>query len=298
MLSSWTPAYIGVAEMAERYAGYVSATSGGALNIDLTGPEAVPPFEQLQPVAVGLFDLLFTHGAYHFGTTGVGMAMDAVRGNPAKRRESGIWNLVDAHYRTFGFKLLALPTSNAGYHFLLREAVGPRCNLSGRKLRGTPVYHGLLDALDASAVVLPPGEVYSALEKNVIDGAGWPATGGLDFKWYEVSSHFLRPTFGTVTHLLLMNIDAWNQLPKAAQTLLLEQGQRLEEESLERFDLLAQKEEAALSKFGLAKTELCGDALNKLAQHWADGVWRLTTKKSGAAVRSLHEAAIGAGLTP
>src|SRR4051794_33806008 len=39
--------------------------SGGKLAITISGPEAVPPFEQLQPVSAGAFDLVYTHPTYH-----------------------------------------------------------------------------------------------------------------------------------------------------------------------------------------------------------------------------------------
>src|SRR5262245_51282784 len=34
---------------------------GGKLTIKISGPEAVPPFEQLQPVSAGAFDMIYTH---------------------------------------------------------------------------------------------------------------------------------------------------------------------------------------------------------------------------------------------
>ena len=72
--------------VAVRFNDMVKDASAGATTITLQGPDVVPPLEQLQPVAAGVFDMLYTHGAYHTDTTGVGAAMDAVAVDPAKVR--------------------------------------------------------------------------------------------------------------------------------------------------------------------------------------------------------------------
>src|SRR3546814_2078928 len=55
MLSGWDKSYPGV-EMTEFYAAKLKEASDGALTIRRSGPEAVPPFEQLEPVSAGIFD--------------------------------------------------------------------------------------------------------------------------------------------------------------------------------------------------------------------------------------------------
>ena len=35
------------------------------LTVDVKGPEAVSPFEQLEPVQAGLYPFVYTHGGYH-----------------------------------------------------------------------------------------------------------------------------------------------------------------------------------------------------------------------------------------
>ena len=40
---------------------------------------------------------------------------------------------------------------------------------------------------------------------------------GSRFKWYETAGYMMRPRFGDVTHLILMNLGAWNSLSSAQQ---------------------------------------------------------------------------------
>ena len=296
LLSSWSPAYIGRPEIAGRYIENLERRVDIEISIRTSGPEAIPPFEQLEPTAVGLVDMLFTHGAYHVGETGIGVALGAVRPGPRLRRSSGLWSLIDAHYRALGLKVLSLPTSSRGYHVLLNKPVSKRCDLQGRKIRGSPVYHGLIRSLNATPVVLPAGEIYAALEKGVIDGAAWPAAGSLPFRWFEVSKYFLRPTFGATTHLLLMNLERFESLADDLQNALLAEGERLELDVHKRFDELVTIETNEFTNHGLVATQLCGEQLQQLETSWANGAWRLGIKKSDADARQLRDLARAVGL--
>ena len=87
LLSSWAendrPSYVNGLIFQK----HVKEVSAGKLTIAINGPEAVPPFEQLQPVSAGVFDILYTHGAYHVGSRGLALAADAIEMNLDKRRE-------------------------------------------------------------------------------------------------------------------------------------------------------------------------------------------------------------------
>ncbi len=297
LLSSWSPAYVGHAEIAGRFADQLTRSSNGDITVRITGPGAIPPFEQLQPAAAGLVDFLFTHGAYHIGESGIGMALNAIDGDPKALRASGIWQAVDEHYRTLGLKLLALPSSARGYHMLLKDEIGTDCDLSGRKIRGSPAYLGLIQSLGATPVVLPAGEVYAALEKHVVDGAAWPAAGSLPFRWYEVTAHYLRPTFGATTHQLFINLQRFDGLSVAVRQLLLSEGEVLERDVQRRFYELVTIEEEAFKKFGLTATRLCGEPLAQLPRYWSDGSWSMAIAKTPVMAKRLYELAVAAGMT-
>jgi len=52
----------------EAFARHLETGSKGRMKIQINGPETVPSFEQLQPVAAGVFDFGLTTGGYHAGT--------------------------------------------------------------------------------------------------------------------------------------------------------------------------------------------------------------------------------------
>ena len=298
MLTAWDDSYPGVPQMAERFARKVDEASGGEVTFTLTGPGSIPAFEQLKPVSLGIFDVLFTHGSFHLDTTGIGIALDAIKTSPDTMHSSGLWDAVDRAYQKHGLKLLAVPVALSGYQVFLREPVTPTCMLDGRSVRAAPSYQRLLEGLGARSVSLPIGAVHDALGSKTLDGVAWSTLGTLNFKWYEVNRYLLRPTFGVVSHLLLMNLETWQDLPLDLQRLLLEQGAKLETKAVTRLSKVAAGEMNDLNVTGMQITSLCRKGARRMKRDWAEGVWQLAIEKSGDEARALRELARKYAVTP
>lgn len=296
MLSSWDESYNAVPVFAHGFADKVKELSNGELTIDIRGPETVPPFEQLQPVSSGLFDMLFTHGAYHKGETAMAFGMDAVKDDPQARRDSGIYELIDEHYQQRNLKFLASFSAASGYHILLREPIGEDGALEGRKIRASGTYHDLVTTLGGSVVTLPTSEIYAALERGVVDGAAWPVFGALDYKWYEVADYMTRPTFGVTNLSLFINMDSWQGLSEDEQKILDEAARTLEVEGRKHFEGLWADEEAALKEKGMQETEFGPEVAPKIDAIFAEGVWKQVEEGSEDG-KAFHALAAEKGLT-
>lgn len=298
MISSWDDRYLPVKVMADAYIENVEAATNGSVKISRVGPEVVNAVEQLQPASNGVFQFLFSHGGYHAGTTGIALALDAIKSDPAQRRETGIWDFVDNYYqKEQNLKLLAIPVAGSeGYQLFLREPMGMD-GLKGRKIRGTALYHKLITEFGGSPVVVGGPEIYSALQKGVIDGAGWALLGGSNFKWYEVAPYLARPSFGVSSHLIFMNLDAWNKLSPGDQTILLEEGRKLEDQSIAEFDEAIAAENALLKENGAKITEFPADK-EKVEALWNDGVWQVALDgPAGPAAKEFQKLALDKGMT-
>lgn len=294
VLASWDPSYAAVGKVLEPF---LEKMESEVTDVDITlmGPETVPPFEQLDPVARGLFDMLYTNGAYHFNDIGVGMALDAMTGDTEALRSAGVMKAVDEAYQGIGLKLIAVFFDMNGYHIMLKEPVGDD-GLTGRRIRGTPIYHPAIEALGGAPVVLPGGEIYSALERGVVDGAAWPTVGAVAFKWYEVADYYMRPTFGQVSHMLLMNLDTWNSLSDTQRAEIEKAALAFESAANDIFDSLAGIEATTLQEKGMQETTLSAEMIQKLTTAWFQGALDLAATKNPDEIANIRKLASAAGI--
>ena len=106
------------------------------------------------------------------------------------------------------------------FHLYLTKKID-KPDLTGLKLRITPVYRDFFQALGATVVQTAPGEVYTALERGVVDGYGWPINGIFDFNWQEKTKFRVDPGFYSAEVSLVMNLDKWKALSQTQKDFLM-----------------------------------------------------------------------------
>jgi TRAP-type C4-dicarboxylate transport system substrate-binding protein len=297
LLASWGPNNTTAYMPGLQFQKNLEAASSGKLTVKISGPEAVPPFEQLQPVSSGAFDMLYTHPAYHpRGLVGVAEILPF---DLAKIRSSGIWDGIDKYYqKTHNMKVLAMvPVGTEGYHCYLRAPLTAAGDWTGRKLRGVANQHAVIKALGGVPVVLPMGDVYSALEKGVVDGACAPANVLLATKHFEVAKYRVEPRFGLLVSSITMNLDKWNKLTPEQQKMMMDAGAQTERDTARIGDEILAKENKTLAERGVQVIQLAkdkGDLIRKLFQ---TSNWEIAEKCCGDAGKELHELARKAKLS-
>ena len=105
------------------------------------------------------------------------------------------------------------------FHIYLNKKID-KLDFTGLKIRVTPVYKDIVEALGGTTVTTAPGEVYTALERGVVDGYGWPITGIFDLGWEKVTKFRMEPAFYSVEVGVLVNLDAWKSLNDAQRKVL------------------------------------------------------------------------------
>ena len=284
ILRSWPPV-IDAVRIIEQYHKQVETAAAGELKLSQVGPEVVPPLEQLNPVSAGVFDFLFSHGAYHGGSNGLLIGVDALKLDPKKLRDSGLFEYISKNYeKRHGLKLLSLtPTGHDGYHMVLKSLPDPETGIKGRKIRGTSTYHPLIRKLGGSPVVLTFGQIYTALEKGVVDGYCWPVYGLLATKFYEAGAKYaMRPTLGVSRSFTLVNLNAFNKLPKKLQTILVEEAKKVEYWSIDWFDDFIAKEQKQLLALGVTYHDYPEKFRPHVRKWFNEGVLDLVVKYSKA----------------
>ncbi len=78
------------------------------------------------------------------------------------------------------------------------------------------------DALGASAIALPFGELYTSLQTGVVDGQENPLDTIQRMKFYEVQKHLVVSEHGAMEDVALFNPAWWNGLPANYRTIITE----------------------------------------------------------------------------
>jgi TRAP-type C4-dicarboxylate transport system substrate-binding protein len=73
--------------------------------------------------------------------------------------------------------------------------------------------------------------VYTALERGVVDGYGWPIGGIFDLNWHEKTKYRVDPGFYDAEVSLIMNLPAYRKLSAAQREYLEKQLLALEAEN-------------------------------------------------------------------
>ena len=107
------------------------------------------------------------------------------------------------------------------FHLYLTKPIF-KPDLTGLKMRITPVYRDFFQALGATVVQTAPGEVYTALERGVVDGYGWPITGIFDLGWHEKTKFRVDPGFYSAEVSILINKSALAKLNDAQKKVIID----------------------------------------------------------------------------
>jgi len=123
-----------------------------------------------------------------------------------------------------GVKVIALYT-DAPTPIGTKRPVRKMEDLRGLKIRalsGAPTE--MLKELGASPMLLPPTDIYTSMERGVIDGwmISWEGCKGMNYE--EVTDYFTSARSYQPALVFLMNLNAWNKLPSDIQKIFDEHG--------------------------------------------------------------------------
>ena len=231
----------------ERFVEKVNADGKGLIKINyIGGPRAVPPFEVGNAVRTRVVDMANVTGAFY---TNLMPEADGFKlnGKPmSEQRKNGTWDYINQlHNQKLGSQYLARQFHNVPFHIYLDKKID-KIDFSGLKIRVTPVYRDVVEAFGGTPITTAPGEVYTALERGVADGYGWPITGIFDLGWDKVTKFRMEPPFYSVEVNVLVNLDAWKGLSDAQRKLLNDAALWLEGlDSEKEADIKAERERQA-----------------------------------------------------
>ena len=213
----------------ERFVAKVNADGKGVIHINyIGGPRAMPPFEVGNAVRTRVVDMANVTGAFYTNLMPEADAGKLIGKPMSEQRRDGTWDTINQlHNQKLNAWYLARQFHNVPFHIYLNRRID-RLDFTGLKIRVTPVYKDIVEALGGAAITTAPGEVYTALERGVVDGYGWPVTGIFDLGWEKVTKFRVEPAFYSVEVGVLVNLDSWKGLSEAQRKILTDAAAWLE----------------------------------------------------------------------
>jgi TRAP-type C4-dicarboxylate transport system substrate-binding protein len=210
----------------------VNKEGKGTLQINfIGGPKAIPTFEVGNAVKTGVVDMGFSTGAFYTNVMPEADILKLSETSAAEQRKNGGYELINRIWaEKANMRYVAKVVEFTPFHLYLNKKID-KPDLTGLKIRITPVYREFFQAMGASVMTTAPGEVYTALERGVIDGYGWPIHALFDLNWQEKTKYRVDPGFYNAEVSLIMNLDKYKALPAKARQYLDERALAYEKQN-------------------------------------------------------------------
>lgn len=172
-----------------------------------------------------------------------------------------LWRFLESDYaqgmlddlRTAGYVGLAYYDAGARNFYTTGQPVESPADLAGQNIRVLPgtVNVEMVEAMGGSGVTMDYGEVYSALETGVIDGAENNEPSYVSSGHYESATYFTRDGHQRIPEVLLINADLWDSLPEEDQELVREVAQESVTEQRALWDAEVEESIATMEDAGI-----------------------------------------------
>ena len=256
--------------------------SAGDIEIEWAGgPELIKPFQAPEAVGKGVIDIAFSTFSYYTSVVPESIAIQASMWTLAGVHQSGMWAATDElHRKKMGVAMLGIPQSGVEYTVLMTKPVSKIEDFKGRKLRSLPIYDPLFKGLGVATVTLSPTEVYTALERGVVDGCGWPEWPMVSFRFHEVAKYLVQPNFHHALANHLMTAKKLEELPKDVHDVLIKASRKTDELGRAHIQSQRDQELAKMKGDGLVVNRLSAEDGKKYVQIANDGFWEKLIKDS------------------
>jgi TRAP-type C4-dicarboxylate transport system substrate-binding protein len=273
----------------ERFVKKVNDEGKGLVQINyIGGPKAIPTFEQGNALRSGVVDMSNTTTSFVAGIVPEGLAINYTNQTMAEMRKNGAIDYLNKIMMEKGLYYYARTGEGVQYYIYSNKRID-KADLTGLKLRIAPIYRDFFQKLGANVVQIAPGEVYTALERGVVDGYGCPLLGIFDLGWHEKTKYRIEPGFYAIELGVIFSANTWRKLNPAQRAFLEKQAVWLESQNV---DMAAKDAPAEIKKqqdAGLQVIKLDAEQSRILQKTAYDAAWDAVVKSSPAHGAKLRE---------
>ena len=209
-------------------------------------------------------------------------------------RTGAFGQAVLASFEPLGFKALAI-WPNGRKSFTSNKALDTIEAFGGQRFRvmDSKVLIEQFNAVGASAIALPFGELYTALQTGVVDGQENALDTIATMKYNEVQNYLLVSGHGANEDVVLFNPAWWNGLPEEYQQIIIDAFEEIRPKVEEIKEESQRKALETLKEAGMQVRELSDDervAMRELMYPAARAVYLAETGAAGQAIIDAYEA--------
>ena len=274
-LASFLPGNQSFGIPAKRWVDEVNRRGKGIVQITMVGPEAVPLPEQPNAVKTGVIDIHSGPPTFYRGTLIEGETMTLSEKSVAELKRNGAWDLMNKlHAEKMNVMLLTGFGDGVSFNIYTNRPAGGADKakpFQDMVIRTSPSQKAFLESEGARPVVISPTEVYSALERNMVQGYVWPLLGLKDLGWLKLTKYRYEPGFYSSVVNIMINLDKWKSLDARQQKFLGEMATWMDTE-WPKWRAESRAEEERLQKEAGVQTISVGPELRKRAHDafWAE----------------------------
>jgi len=267
-----------VEEVNEMFAGEIEINWRG-------GPEVMPPFGQAEGVRNGAMGMTYTSPSYYQGLVPTSGTMNLSFMNYAEIAATDYHErMTELHAEQNLIYLGEIPATQLNFQIYMREEVSGLADLEGKRIRVFPTLLPLVQALGAEPIVLPMGEIYTALERGAIDGYMQGPLGQAE-QFGGLVSTVIQPGVYRAGFPVLLNQDIWNEMSDDLQMRLVT---FLREDFAPRMDSIWEDAIAssrqAMMEAGFNFLELPADEAERYEDMAMDAAWAVVSENAGAEI--------------
>ncbi|MBN8188335.1 MAG: C4-dicarboxylate ABC transporter substrate-binding protein [Rhodobacteraceae bacterium] len=216
---------------AKSYARNVEDLTEGRVKINVFPAGALgPALDVTETVQMGIADMGHAWGGYDWSVDRTSALFGGWPGGPTPE-EYMMWmyngNGLELwkEWRADVFDVVAIPcgvTETEVFMHSHKKVQTPE-DLQGLKLRTSSAWAEIAPKLGVSTVTLPGSEVFSALERQVVDAIEWGGPGGnLQEGFDKIAPYMMMPGVHSraAVHDCIFNETAWNKIPESDQKLM------------------------------------------------------------------------------
>lgn len=267
------------------------------------GPETMAPDQMIEGVQSGAVDGAALPGDYYVKQV---PALEVARFTPftpSAEREEGVAELWQKIHEDVGLHYVGHSISGIPQSLFLKEKVSTP-NFKGLSIRTSSATSNMVKSLGGTPVDLPGGEIYTALERGVIDGTAWASVGAAEWGIPKVAKYYVQPRFYDSIANIVIQENKWESLDSETQGIITETMTDLEPKIFDHFGAMAAKETAAWEEAGMKPLTFEGEDAQKMldiayVQAWDELDWKRISSGGPQAqqIREKFEAEYGQDLT-